>query len=163
MRIGIVSDTHGYFDERLVAAFENVEAIIHAGDVGGLAVLEALQALAPVSAVQGNNDLPLGGLGLPVHLDVVLEGLAIHVVHELRQAKPAPRTRVVVSGHSHRPLIEQRDGKLFLNPGAAGRVGFHTVQTAALLDVEGGRVMATIIELGPRIELKKARRPAAGT
>ena len=148
MLIGIVSDTHGYVDGRLIEAFAGVDAIVHAGDVGSEDVLEALRAIAPVYAVQGNNDVPLGGLGLPERLDVELEGARLHVVHELPDARPQPDTQAIVFGHSHRQLCETRDGVLYLNPGAAGRRGFHALQTAALLRIEQGVMDARLIMLG---------------
>lgn len=150
--IGVVSDTHGHLDARLLAAFEGVDAIVHAGDVGSEAVLEGLREIAPVYAVCGNNDIPLGRLGLPDHLDVDLGGLRLHVVHEIAHARPAPDAAVVVFGHSHRQLSEWRDGRLYLNPGAAGRRGFHRLQTAALLAVEGGRAEPELLVLGPRLK-----------
>lgn len=158
MLIGVVSDTHGFVDPRLIGAFADVQAIVHAGDVGGEHVLEELGRLAPVYAVQGNNDRPLGGLRLPVRFDVALEGIDVHIVHELPDAKPFAYTRVVVFGHSHRPLIEWRGDVLYLNPGAAGRVGFQRSQTCALLQVEGTRLLPELVDLGPREKPMRVRR-----
>ncbi len=151
MLVGIISDTHGYLDPRLAAAFRGVEAIVHAGDVGGPHVLETLAEMAPLYAVYGNNDEKLGGLGLPLHRDFELDGVRFHLVHQLPHAKPEQGTKVVVYGHSHRPIVEQRGGRLYLNPGAAGRVGFHRLQTVALMRLSRGEVGdTTIVELGPR-------------
>ena len=152
MRIGIISDTHGYIDPRLAAAFDGVEAIVHAGDVGGMRALDVLRAMAPLHAVYGNNDETCsGGLGLPLRADFTLGGVRFHLVHQLPHATPLPATNVVVFGHSHRTLIEHRDGVLHLNPGAAGRVGFHKLQPVAVMEVEGGVVAeARIVELGRR-------------
>jgi putative phosphoesterase len=163
MIVGVVSDTHGYVDPRLLAAFARVDAIVHAGDVGGLAVLEALARLAPVHAVRGNNDVPLGGLGLPEHLDIVLGGVPVHVVHERPYAEPIEGTRAVVFGHSHKALAEWHDGTLYLNPGAAGRTGFHRLQTAALLHIEACGLDVQPLELGPREKLPRAPRLPART
>src|SRR5688572_7937141 len=102
MLIGVISDTHGYVDPRVRAAFTGVEAIVHAGDVCSEVVLDALRELAPIYAVRGNNDDKLGGLGLPSHFDVTLEGVALHIVHQLPDAKPQPDTRAVIYGHSHK-------------------------------------------------------------
>ena len=161
MLIGVVSDTHGYLDHRLLTAFRSVEAIVHAGDVGSVDVLEGLGQLAPLFAVRGNNDEAAGGLGLPECLDITLADLRLQVVHELPQARPEPETRVVIFGHSHRQVAEWRDGILYLNPGAAGRVGFHPLQTAALLQVEGGATRVELLELGPRQKRLQPKRPAA--
>lgn len=157
MRIGVVSDTHGYLDPRLFDAFAGVDAILHAGDAGSAAVLDALATLAPVHAVCGNNDEPLGCLGLPHVQDLTLDGTAIRVVHQLPHAGDLSGVRVVVFGHSHRQVNEERDGVLFLNPGAAGRSGFHALQTAALLSIEGDTVAADAVVLGPRLKLTRAR------
>jgi putative phosphoesterase len=134
-----------------------VDAIVHAGDVGGLNVLEGLSALAPVYAVQGNNDVPLGGLGLPEVLDIELAGASLHVVHQLPMARPSDETDVVIFGHSHVQVYERRGGVLYLNPGAAGRRGFHALQTAALLRIDGGSVVLELLQLGPRLKLAKTR------
>lgn len=161
MLIGIISDTHGYLDPRIAAAFNGVEAIVHAGDVGSLAVLDALRAIAPFHAVRGNNDEPLGGFGLPLYEDFALADVRFHLVHQLPHARPEAATDVVVFGHSHKALIEQQGDTLFVNPGAAGRVGFHRLQTVALMRLEDGAVAdARIVELGAREVLAKVRRPA---
>jgi hypothetical protein len=151
MLIGIVSDTHGYVDPRLAAAFAGVDAIIHAGDVGGAHVLETLRTIAPLNAVYGNNDEKLGSLGLRLREDFELGGVRFHLVHQLPHAGPNELTQVVVFGHSHRTLVEQRGAVLYINPGAAGRVGFHKLQTVATVTVENGAIAEPrIIELGAR-------------
>ena len=151
MLVGVVSDTHGYLDSRLLDAFRGVDAILHAGDVGSDAVLEGLRHMAPLYAVQGNNDVSLGGLGLPTHLDIELDGVFLHLVHELPHATPPPATTAVVFGHSHKQLCEWREGVLYLNPGAAGPRGFHALQTAALLRIEYGRLEVETVVLGQRL------------
>jgi putative phosphoesterase len=151
MLIGIISDTHGYVDPRVVDAFAGVDAIVHAGDVGGAHVIEALRAMAPLQAVYGNNDERLGGLGLRLREDFELAGVSFHVVHQLPHARPGDTTDVVVFGHSHRALIEQRGPALYVNPGAAGRVGFHKLQTVAVMRIERKAIVDTcIVELGSR-------------
>lgn len=156
--IGIISDTHGYLDPRLRAAFAGVDAIVHAGDVGGPHVLELLQEIAPLFAVYGNNDEKLGGLGLRLHEDFSIAGVRFHLVHQIPHARPEPAARVIVYGHSHRPSIERQDGRLYVNPGAAGRIGFHRLQTVALLEVRRRSVTdARIVELGPRISPAQSR------
>jgi hypothetical protein len=160
MRIGVVADTHGYIDPRLAPALADVRAILLAGDIGGRAVLNALAAIAPVYAVFGNNDEKADTLGLPLRLDVELGGVRFHLVHQLRHAKPLPDADAVVFGHSHRALVERRGALMYVNPGAAGRVGFHRVQTVAVLEARRGRIAdARIVELGPRL----AASPGAGT
>ena len=157
--IGIISDTHGYIDPRLAAAFAGVDAIVHAGDIGGMHVLDALRAMAPVHAVYGNNDEKKDTLGLRLHEDFDLGGVRFHLVHQLPHARPEPGTQVVVFGHSHRTLVEDREGVLYVNPGAAGRAGFHRLQTVALVPVSRKRVAeARIVELGARETLVAVRR-----
>ncbi len=156
-RIGVISDTHGLVDPRLAAAFDGVDAIVHGGDVGGTHVLDALRAIAPLYAVYGNNDVKLGGLGLRLHEDFNLGGVRFHLVHQLPHAKPQPETQVVVYGHSHRAIIDRRGPLLYLNPGAAGRIGFHRIQTVALLTIVRGAIEAKTIELGARTPAPRAR------
>jgi hypothetical protein len=168
MLVGVIADTHGYVDPRLDAAFAGVDAIVHAGDVGGTHVLDALRAFAPLYAVYGNNDEAfetngLNGLRLRLHEHFELAGARFHLVHQLPHAQPEPDTQVVVYGHSHRTLIEKRDGRLYINPGAAGRTGFHRIQTVALLTIVGNSLDARIVELGARqpIARGKVRRSGA--
>ncbi|MEX0750300.1 MAG: metallophosphoesterase family protein [Dehalococcoidia bacterium] len=166
MLVGVIADTHGYVDPRLAAAFRGVDAIVHGGDVGGTHVLEALRAIAPLHAVYGNNDEKLGGLGLPFIDDFALGGVRFHLVHQLPHARPPDDAQIVVFGHSHKTLIDRRVDVLYVNPGAAGRAGFHRVQTVALMRIARGIVSeARIVELGPRELLARTgtrKRPAAG-
>jgi len=159
MLIGLIADTHGYLDPRVLPAFQGVDLILHAGDIGTDDVLTSLASIAPVTAVAGNNDGPLAHLGLPLRVDLELEGVRIHLVHRLIDATPGAGTRVVVYGHSHKAVVAERDGVLWVNPGAAGRVGFHREVTVAMLRVENGRCHAQLVSLGPR--LAAARGPTA--
>ena len=151
MLIGLIADTHGYLDPRVPPALKGVELILHAGDIGSEAVLATLARIAPVTAVAGNNDAKLAQLGLPLRVDVDLEGVRIHLVHRLIDAAPGPDTRVVVYGHSHKALIAEREGVLWVNPGAAGRVGFHHEVTLALLRLDDEGCEAELVLLGPRV------------
>ena len=150
MLIGLIADTHGYLDPRVPPVLKGVDLILHAGDIGAEGVLAALERIAPVTAVAGNNDAKLAQLGLPLRVDVDLGGVRIHLVHRLIDAVPGADTRVVVYGHTHKALVAERDGMLWVNPGAAGRVGFHREVTLALLRVEHGRCEAELVLLGPR-------------
>jgi uncharacterized protein len=156
VKLGVVSDTHGYVDPRLLEAFAGVDAILHAGDVGSPPVLDALATIAPVHAVCGNNDEPLGCLGLPHVQDLTFAGVTVRVVHQLPHAGDLAGVRVVVFGHSHREVSEERSGVLYLNPGAAGRAGFHAMQTAALLTITGDSAHAEPVLLGPRLKLARS-------
>jgi putative phosphoesterase len=156
MLVGVIADTHGYLDPRVAQAFAGVGVIIHAGDVGSEDVLDQLARLAPVHAVYGNNDEKFGGFGLRLHEDFNISRVRVHLVHQLPHAKPEWNTRLVVTGHSHKPSIDPRDGMLYVNPGAAGRAGFHGTQTVAVLRILSRAIVeARIVELGPRLPIAK--------
>jgi putative phosphoesterase len=156
--IGLVSDTHGYLDPELFRVFEHVKCIIHAGDVGRASVLTDLEAIAPVFAVRGNVDRDEGVRHLPERLDLVLAGIPIHVVHRLDDARPRTDTRILIHGHSHRTVQEWRGNILYLNPGAAGRQGFHTERSALILNL-AATPAGSLVDLGPKAA---ARAPKAG-
>lgn len=149
-RIGVISDTHGLLRPEAVAALRGSDHILHAGDVGAPAVLAELATLAPVTAVRGNNDLGPWAEVLAEHETVEIGGIAIHVVHDLadlrRRGAPAG-CRVVVSGHSHRPAVVERDGILYVNPGSAGPRRFRLPIALAELEVAPGGVRARVVEL----------------
>jgi putative phosphoesterase len=149
VRAGVISDTHGYIDPRALAALEGVDCILHAGDIGGQAVLDALGLLAPVYAVRGNNDRLPPLSELPEHVQMELDGIRIQLVHERPRALPCDED-VLVFGHSHRALVQEVDGRLLVNPGAAGRSGFHREISIAVLTVNSGRAQAEIVPLGAR-------------
>lgn len=142
MRVGVIADTHGFFNPRVPACFAGVAHIIHAGDIGGEAVLERLRALAPVTAVTGNVDWggPLGGAYRGVE-QLELAGHRIYVTHigdkpsRLIDALPDPPPHVYIYGHSHIPLVQQLRRVLFLNPGAAGKPRFGRQPSLAILDL----------------------------
>ncbi len=120
-RIGVISDTHGLVRPQALEALRGSDVIIHAGDVGAPEVLERLASLAPVAAVRGNVDRGAWADELPGERTVELGGTRIHVVHNLKEMPTRPEgCRVVISGHSHKPSIERRDGVVYLNPGSAG-------------------------------------------
>ena len=148
--IGLISDTHGLLRQSALDALRGSEAIIHAGDVGSPDILPALAALAPVVAVRGNiDDGPLEAL-LPERATLHVEAVAIHVLHDLSGLSPDPASagiRVVVSGHSHRPLVQARDGVLFVNPGSAGRRRFSLPISLGRLRVRGDHVEAELVVL----------------
>jgi len=152
--IGVVSDTHGYYDERLDELFAGALHIVHAGDVGALEVLSRLRELAPLTAVSGNMDLPSWGDQLPWETEVEVDGLRLIVCHigsslMGRHDPVAEGYDVVVSGHSHRAAVEWRGDTLFVNPGSAGKTRFGQPRTCALLVLaENGRLEPRIVALG---------------
>lgn len=122
--IGIVSDTHGLFRPVLIEILQGVDRIIHAGDIGKPEVLDELRRIAPVTAVRGNIDRGDWAMTLPVTktFDLV-PGLSVHVLHDIMRMKLDPRAAgfgAVISGHSHKACISEKDGVLYLNPGSAG-------------------------------------------
>jgi uncharacterized protein len=149
MRIGLISDTHGLLRPQALQALSGVERIIHGGDIGGEALLHALQAIAPVEAVRGNNDQDSWALKLPWHLNLEIEGVSIHVLHDLKELpdRLAPSCQVVISGHSHRPGIVHREGVLYVNPGSAGPRRFNLPVTLGHLWLQGGTARAEIQHL----------------
>ena len=152
LRIGVISDTHGLLRPEAVEALRGSDHILHAGDMGGPGIVEALAALAPVTAIRGTVDRGAWAEAFPETETLTLGGVAIHMVHALADLDAGVLARgidVVVSGHSHRPKVETRDGVLFLNPGAAGPRRFRLPITVARLTVAAGRVHAEILPLLP--------------
>lgn len=148
--VGVISDTHGLLRPEAVGALAGSGLIIHAGDVGGTEVLEALGRLAPVVAVRGNNDRGAWAESLPEFEAIEVNKTFIYVLHDLKELDIAPAAagfRVVVSGHSHKPLVEERRGVLYLNPGSAGPRRFKLPVTVARLKVNGDDASAEIIHL----------------
>ncbi|MCU0491010.1 MAG: metallophosphatase family protein [Chloroflexaceae bacterium] len=153
MRIGILSDTHGYLDPRALPQLQGVAHILHAGDIGSPAIITALEAIAPVSAVHGNTDTGELVRRYPASQQLTLAGVNIYLTHiggkpeALVRCLPEPRPQVFVFGHTHVALLETHDGVLFLNPGAAGRPRFGGGLSVALLEIEEGRATARIVRL----------------
>lgn len=118
-RIGVISDTHGVLDSGIPGAFEGVDAIVHAGDIGGPDILLALEAIAPVIAVRGNTDRAVWSADLPDTAYFSAGELRAMVVHDAAGIRVPPSIGLVISGHTHRPLVDHRGGVLHLNPGSA--------------------------------------------
>lgn len=147
MRIGLVADTHGLLRPEAVAALRGAAQLVHAGDIGTPEVLAALRALAPLTAVRGNNDRGAWAAALPDTEVVDLGALRLYVLHDLQALDVDPVAagfRVVVSGHSHRPALEERNGVLYVNPGSAGPRRFKLPVSVAWLEVNADRVAAGI-------------------
>lgn len=148
--IGVVSDTHGLLRPEALEHLMDVETIIHAGDIGAPAVLEKLGTVAPVRAVRGNNDKAAWAESIPESLSMQVRGHAVHVLHDLARIDLSPAAAglsVVISGHSHKPKIERREGVLFVNPGSIGPRRFRLPIALAKLYVTDTDVRAEIIEL----------------
>jgi hypothetical protein len=150
VRIGLIADTHGLLRPEALDALRGSDHILHAGDIGDAAILEALGRLAPTVAIRGNNDIADWALDLPDAVTVHLGGIAIHMLHDFKtllRHPPRGLVDVIVAGHSHRPSIEWRDGVLLVNPGSAGRRRFSLPISVAELRIVGGRPEAAILPL----------------
>jgi putative phosphoesterase len=173
MIVGLISDTHGFFDPRLSEIFSGCELILHAGDVGPDDVLEELRRIAPVRAVRGNVDPAASNL--PLSLTLTAAGLTVHVLHILPVAQSQleawatlkrrwqvlprgasrllhafdPSLDVVLFGHSHQPCVVELGDILWVNPGSAGRKRFKLPRTCARLEVSGETAKVHVLPLEP--------------
>jgi putative phosphoesterase len=152
MQIGVISDTHGLLRREALAALSGVEHILHAGDVGDPAILDVLAEIAPLTAIRGNVDKAGRCAELPATEMIEVGGTTVYMVHSLADLDLDPvaaRIGVVVSGHSHRPSVETRNGVLYLNPGSAGPRRFSLPVTVAIVVVNDGLPRAEIVTLMP--------------
>jgi putative phosphoesterase len=150
MRIGVISDTHGLLRPEALRALAGARHLIHAGDIGTLEVLEGLRAIAPITAVRGNNDCGAWAQALPEAATCDMGGVRLHLLHDLKALALDPvglGIDVVVAGHSHRPCIETRAGVIYLNPGSAGPRRFRLPVSVAWLEILGAPARAHIVEL----------------
>jgi putative phosphoesterase len=154
MLLGLISDTHNFFDSRIPQLFAGVEHILHAGDIGLPRILFELEQIAPVTAVSGNTDDPglnyrqtevvqLAGRKFLVHHIVNPRGLDDALQGRLARERPD----VVVFGHTHKPFCETIDGTLFFNPGYAGKSRFGMARTVALLHCDETSLRAEYLAL----------------
>ena len=150
LRVGLISDTHGLLRPEAMAFLRGSDFIVHAGDIGNAAVLTELAAIAPVTAVRGNNDK--GPWAETVRETEVLQvgQVCIYVVHDIAELDRDPVAagfHVVVSGHSHKPSVKEREGVLYVNPGSSGPRRFKLPLAVAELLVNGNSVRAKVVEL----------------
>ena len=163
MRIGIISDTHSYLDPSVFKYFSQCDEIWHAGDIGTLDVLQQLEAFKPTMAVFGNIDGHDVRAASPEDQVFVREGKKILMTHIARSLpRYNPRVRdlikthqpdVLVCGHSHLLKVQpdKANNLLFINPGAAGKHGFHKIKTLLRLEIQEGKIQnLEVVELGPR-------------
>lgn len=149
MKVGVIADTHGLLRPQALDALHGVALIIHAGDIGDPSILEALERLAPVHAIRGNNDTGCWARDLPETRIVEAGGRKLYVLHDRKalRLQPAPADcAAIIAGHSHKPLVDMREGVLHLNPGSAGPRRFTLPITVARLTI-GERLEAEIVEL----------------
>ena len=150
MIVGIISDTHGLLRPEALHALRGSEHIIHAGDIGAPDIIPALQRIAPVTAIRGNVDREPWAKQFPETEVVELAGAHIYIIHDLNALDLNPRAAgfaAVISGHSHQPKQEVKDGVLYFNPGSAGPRRFRLPVTVGRLEIVNGKVSAEIIEL----------------
>jgi uncharacterized protein len=151
LRVGLVSDTHGLLRPEARAFLAGCDYIVHGGDVGEPGILAELAGMAPLIAVRGNNDAAPWAAHLPETELIRVGNVFFYIIHDLSDLAidlGAAGIRVVVSGHSHRPMIEDRDGVLYVNPGSCGPRRFKLPVTAGEILVSGTAVTARIVDLG---------------
>jgi putative phosphoesterase len=161
MRVGLISDTHDLLRPEALAALRGSDHIIHAGDVCSARVLDELRALAPVTAVRGNNDRGPWASELATTELVKLGDAFVYAIHDIGELDIDPAAagvHAVIFGHSHKPLVETRDGVLFVNPGSAGPRRFKLPIAVGELAIDGVSVSARIIELPAGASQRRERR-----
>ena len=163
MKIGLISDTHGYLDPAIFKYFEKCDEIWHAGDIGHIEVINKLQKIKPVRAVYGNIDGHELRSSFPEDLEFTCSNTRILISHiggkppnynkRIKARMSSDKPDIFVCGHSHilRVIYDKENSLLYLNPGALGKQGFHKVRTALRFDVQDGKASnMEIIELGNR-------------
>jgi uncharacterized protein len=148
--IGIISDTHGLLRPEAIKALRGVDHILHAGDVGDPSILDSLSAIAPLSAIRGNIDAQGPCSHLPATEVIDLHGHTFYMLHDGQALDLDPAAAgfaAVISGHSHQPLIEWRNGVLYLNPGSAGPRRFSLPVSLALLTIRADSLEPQLVTL----------------
>ncbi len=149
-RLGIISDTHGLLRPQALAFLQGCERILHGGDIGNAGILAQLSSIAPVTAVRVNNDKGAWAEAIPETECFEFSGIHVYAIHDLSQLDIEPSAagiQDVVSGHSHKPLIERRDGIFYVNPGSAGPRRFELSISVADILIEGSAVSPRIVDL----------------
>ncbi len=152
MRIGIISDTHGLLRPEAIKQLAGADHIIHAGDIGAPEVIEGLRRIAPTTAIRGNIDVGEWAKDYPDSELVVLGGRSLYVLHNLKEIKLDPAASgfdVIISGHSHRPKIETKNGVLYVNPGSAGPRRFKLPIAVGIIALSDGLIVPQILEIAP--------------
>lgn len=151
--LGLISDTHGLLREEAVRALTGCDLILHAGDVGAREILDSLKKLAPVIAVRGNVDEGDWAQALPLTEAVEAGPATIYMLHVLKELDLKPKASgysIVVSGHSHKPVQEDKDGVLYVNPGSAGPRRFQLPVTVGRLDLHAKPWRVEFIDVSGR-------------
>jgi uncharacterized protein len=154
LRVGLVSDTHGLLRPEARTFLIGCDYIVHGGDVGDPKILEELATMAPLIAVRGNNDAAPWAERLRQTELIRVGNIFVYVIHDLAQLDIDPRAagvRVVISGHSHKPSVEERDGILYVNPGSCGPRRFKLPISVGEIVVSGSAVNARLVDLIARV------------
>lgn len=149
-RIGVISDTHGLLRQEAIDLLNGMDLILHAGDVGNQEVLDALEQIAPVFAVRGNMDRGEWSQGLPQTQWVDVGEIRIYILHDLEKLDFLPQSAgvsMIISGHTHQPKEEYRDGVYYLNPGSVGPRRFSKPVSLAIIEVKGSELKTDLITL----------------
>lgn len=154
MQIGVISDTHNFFDPAIPTVFAGVAHILHAGDIGSPGILQDLQKIAPVTAVGGNTDDAAFDFELTALVDLAAKKFLVHHIVNPRELSDTVALRirrerpdVVVFGHTHKPFSQNIDGVLFFNPGYAGKSRFGMERSVAILDCSLSGITARYVKL----------------
>lgn len=150
MKVGVISDTHGLLRPEALAALQGCELIIHAGDIGKAEILEQLAAIAPLQVVRGNNDMDATWAAAVADvLYFAIDGWQTLLVHDMADVPTdlAADVKVVITGHSHKPKIEWRGERLYLNPGSAGRRRFSLPVILVVMAVTAAAIETELVKL----------------
>ena len=151
MIVGVISDTHGLLRPEAVELLRGSEHIIHAGDIGAPEIIPQLEKIAPVTAIRGNVDTQAWARRFAETEVVELGGLFLYVIHDVNAIDLNPkaaRFAAVISGHSHQPKEEKKDGVLYFNPGSAGPRRFKLPISVGRIEIIAGGLSAEILQIG---------------
>ncbi len=151
MRIGVIADTHGLLRPKAMNLLHGSDHIIHAGDIGSPEIIPSLEQIAPVTAIRGNIDTAAWARRFPETAVVELAGLSFYVVHDVNALDLNPQAAgfaAVISGHSHQPKQEVKDGVLYFNPGSAGPRRFKLPVSIGKMEIAAGNLRVEILDLG---------------
>jgi putative phosphoesterase len=149
-QIGIISDTHGLLRPEALEALRGSRVILHAGDIGKQEIIEALEQIAPVTAVRGNIDREAWARQYPLTQVIEIQGIHLYILHDLSQLDLDPAASgfaAVISGHSHQAKIENKHGVFYINPGSAGPKRFRLPISVAKIEIKDGKVSTKILTL----------------
>ncbi|HEX9652680.1 MAG TPA: metallophosphoesterase family protein [bacterium] len=159
MKIGVIADTHGYLHPNVFRAFEGMELILHAGDIGTEDIITSLESIAPVRAIHGNIDIFPLSTRYPEALALEIHGVGICMIHLFISVRTSPvqnalrnlhigKLELVICGHTHEAKLERKEEVLIFNPGSAGRRRFSLRQAVGIITIsDDGRFVPEIIYL----------------